>query len=186
MVDLQTRLPGSEETWRYDAPPPRFPPSLIPSGQGSTWERLVEWRQRHLLRERRARDFFASAMNPVRGLPVAPARDVIGFMSGLLRSRWFMFAALLVFNGLAAVAGLAVPKILGTVVDAAATPATLGAQVTRLSLLVAGVVVLQAVLAFFARWTANLFGQDILASAREYVVRTVLGLPLGKVESQLG
>ena len=183
MPDLKTRLEGSEETWRSGPPAPRYPPSLVPSGTGSTADRLREWRRRHLLRERRAQEFFASAMNPERGLPVAPARSVIGFMSGLVRSRRALFVALLAFNALAAVAGLAVPKLLGTVVDAAATPETLGAKVTGLSLAVCGVVVLQASLAFLARWAANLFGQDILASAREYVVRTVLGLPLGKVES---
>ncbi len=46
-----------------------------------------------------------------------------------------------------------------------------------------GVVVVQAILTFFALWMSTLFGQDLLAEAREYVVRTVLGLPLGKVES---
>ena len=30
---------------------------------------------------------------------------------------------------------------------------------------------------------STLFGQDLLAAAREYIVATVLRLPLGKVES---
>ncbi|MBA3527718.1 MAG: ABC transporter ATP-binding protein [Propionibacteriaceae bacterium] len=183
MSDLMTRLDGSEGTWRSGPPAPRFPESLIPSGVGSVGERLGAWRRRHLLRENRAQDFFASAMNPERGLPVAPTRAVIGFLSELLRSRRGMFVALLVLNGLAAAAGLAVPRILGAVVDAAASPGTLAATLNRLVLALAAVVLVQAALAFFARWAASVFGQDILASAREYVVRTVLGLPLGKVES---
>jgi ABC-type multidrug transport system fused ATPase/permease subunit len=183
MTDLKTRLDGSEETWRDGPPGPRFPLSLNPTRQGSIGERAVAWRNRHLLRERRARSFFASAMNPERGLPVAPARAVIGFLATLLRSRRLMLAALLVLNALAAVAGLAVPKILGWIVDSAAAPGTVPAALDRLALAVAGVVVLQAVLAFLARWAASVFGQDVLASAREYVVRTVLALPLGKVES---
>ncbi|MET0695769.1 MAG: ABC transporter ATP-binding protein, partial [Propionibacteriaceae bacterium] len=183
MSDLKTRLEGSEETWRSGPPPARFPDSLVPSRSGSFGSRLGEWRQRHLLRERRADEFFASAMNPVRGLPVAPARAVIGFMAGLLRSRRLILVSLLVLNGLAAVAGLAVPRLLGQVVDATDDLTTLANAAMTLSLTVAGVVVLQALLAFAARWSANVFGQDILASAREYVVRTVLGLPLGRVES---
>ena len=42
---------------------------------------------------------------------------------------------------------------------------------------------MQAILTFFALWMSVIFGQDLLSEAREYVVRTVLGLPLGRVES---
>ncbi len=41
----------------------------------------------------------------------------------------------------------------------------------------------QALLTFVAQRTSTLFGQDLLASAREYIVRTILQLPLGRVES---
>ena len=50
-------------------------------------------------------------------------------------------------------------------------------------LAVVGVVLLQTLLTFGARWISSLFGQDLLAEAREYIVRVVLRLPLGKVES---
>jgi ABC-type multidrug transport system fused ATPase/permease subunit len=180
MSDVKTR---SEETWRAGPPAPRFPGSLVPSKTGSAGHRLAAWRQRHLLRERRAKEFFGAAMKTERGLPVAPATSVIGFLSGLLRTRRSMVIALVVMNGLAAVAGLAVPKILGSLVDAATSGAALAGTVDRLALAVAGVVLAQAAFAFLARWASSVFGQDILASAREYVVRTVLGLPLGKVES---
>ena len=52
-----------------------------------------------------------------------------------------------------------------------------------LALAVTGVVVMQAILTFFALWISVIFGQDLLSEAREYVVQTVLGLPLGRVES---
>ena len=42
---------------------------------------------------------------------------------------------------------------------------------------------LQALLTFLALRTSVIFGQDLLAEAREYIVRTVLRLPLGRVES---
>jgi ABC-type multidrug transport system fused ATPase/permease subunit len=94
-----------------------------------------------------------------------------------------MITALLVLHALAALAGLVVPRILGSLVDQAAAGGTLAATLNGFALAVAGVVVLQAILTFFALWMSTLFGQDLLSEAREYVVRTVLGLPLGKVES---
>ncbi len=45
-----------------------------------------------------------------------------------------------------------------------------------------GVVAAQAVATFMAQWVSTLFGQDLLASAREFIVGTVLRLPLGQVE----
>ena len=92
-------------------------------------------------------------------------------------------AALLVLHALAAIAGLVVPRILGELVDQAAAPGTLAATLNGLALAVAGVVVVQALMTFLALRTSAVFGQDVLAEAREYVVRTVLGLPLGRVES---
>jgi len=182
MPDLETRLRGSEETWRAGPTPPRFPERLIAERQGPPKARLREWRQRHLLREQRANDYFAASRNPEHGLPVAETRAVTGFIGGLLRDRKRLITAVLLLNGLAAVAGLAVPRILGQLVDAAATGGTLSATLNGLALAVAGIVVAQALLTFLARWSSSVFGQDLLASAREYVVRTVLGLPLGKVE----
>jgi len=55
--------------------------------------------------------------------------------------------------------------------------------VDALALAVTSVVVVQEIQTFFALWMSTIFGQDLLAEAREYVVRTVLGLPLSKVES---
>jgi ABC-type multidrug transport system fused ATPase/permease subunit len=94
-----------------------------------------------------------------------------------------MITAMILLHALAALAGLVVPRILGSLVDQASAGGTLAASLNGLALAVTGVVVAQAVLTFFALWMSTLFGQDLLAEAREYVVRTVLGLPLGKVES---
>ena len=84
---------------------------------------------------------------------------------------------------LAAIAGLVVPRLLGALVDEASAAGTPASTLDGLALAVAGVVVLQAVLTFLALRTSVIFGQDLLAEAREYIVRTVLGLPLGRVES---
>jgi ABC-type multidrug transport system fused ATPase/permease subunit len=183
MTELQSVLPGSAETWRSTAPTPQVPEELLPPKSGSPAVRLRAWRHRHLLRERRAEEFFADSRKPDLGLPVADRRDVGAFASRLLKSRRFMITALLVLHALAAMAGLVVPRILGSLVDAASAGGTLAATLNGLALAVTGVVVLQAILTFFALRMSVLFGQDLLAEAREYVVRTVLGLPLGRVES---
>ncbi len=183
MADLQTGLRGSAETWRSNPPAPEVPEELLLPRRGSVRLRLRAWRQRHLLRQRRAEEFFAASRNPDRGLPVADRREVGAFASRLLRTRRAMITALLVLHALAALAGLVVPRILGSLVDQASAGGTLANTLNGLAMAVAGVVVLQAILTFFALWMSTLFGQDLLSEAREYVVRTVLGLPLGKVES---
>ena len=183
MADLQMGLRGSAETWRSTAPAPEVPAELLPPRSGSVRSRLRAWRQRHLLRQRRAEEFFAASRNPDRGLPVADRRAVGAFASRLMRTRRLMITAMILLHALAALAGLVVPRILGSLVDQASAGGTLAASLNGLALAVTGVVVVQAVLTFFALWMSTLFGQDLLAEAREYVVRTVLGLPLGKVES---
>jgi ABC-type multidrug transport system fused ATPase/permease subunit len=183
MTDLQSALSGSAETWRSTESTPRVPEALLPPQSGSPRSRLRAWRQRHLLRERRAEEFFADSRKPDLGLPVADRRDVGAFTSRLLSRRRWIITALLLLHALAAIAGLVVPRILGSLVDAVSAGDTLAATLNGLALAVAGVIVMQAFLTFFALWVSVIFGQDLLSEAREYVVRTVLGLPLGRVES---
>jgi ABC-type multidrug transport system fused ATPase/permease subunit len=183
MTDVQTGLRGSAETWRSTPVSPPVPEALLPPRSGSPAARLRAWRQRHLLRARRAEEFFAASRAPERGLPVADRRDVGAFASRLLGTRRFMITVLLVLHALAALAGLIVPRILGSLVDKVSAPGTLASTLDGLALAVAGVVVVQAIMIFFALRMSVIFGQDLLAEAREYVVRTVLGLPLSKVES---
>ena len=184
MSDLQTGLRGSTETWRSMPPTPQVPEALLPPRRGSLVARLRAWRQRHLLRERRAEEFFANSRKPDLGLPVADRRDVGAFASRLLGRRRWMITAMLLLHALAATAGLVVPRILGFLVDAVSDGGTTSVRtLDGLALAVTGVVVVQAILTFFALWMSVLFGQDLLSEAREYVVRTVLGLPLGRVES---
>src|SRR5918997_1240641 len=114
---------------------------------------------------------------------VADRKDVGRFFGDLIRRRRGPVIVLLVLHALAAVAGLVVPRILGRLVDQAAAGGTLAATLNGLALAVAGVVLAQALMTFLALRTSAVFGQEVLASAREYVVRTVLALPLGRVES---
>jgi ABC-type multidrug transport system fused ATPase/permease subunit len=183
MTDLATRLPGSAQTWRSARAEPRVPAALRPPETRSAGDRLRAWRSRHLLREQRAADTYAASRQPERGLPVASTPAVVAFLKDLLADRRWMVGVLLGLHGLAAVAGLVVPRILGTLVDRAAEPGTPVAQLTSLGLAVGAVVVMQAVLTFGALTASTVFGQDVLAGAREHIVRTVLRLPLGRVES---
>jgi ABC-type multidrug transport system fused ATPase/permease subunit len=180
---LRSGPEGSAETWRTEPPAPRVPEELRPPETGSVFDRLRAWRRRHLLRERRAQDYFAASRRPERGLPVADRHAVWSFFTGLLRSRQRTVVALVVLHALAAIAGLVVPRILGGLVDRAAAPGTLNASLNGLALAVAGVVVVQAVMTFLALRISAILGQGVLADAREHTVRTVLGLPLGRVES---
>jgi ABC-type multidrug transport system fused ATPase/permease subunit len=191
MTDLQddvaaasrSLLPGSAETWSSGPEEAAVPAVLVPPYHGTARSRLQAWRARHLLREQRARDYFRTSRRPERALPVANSTEVLAFLTRLFTSRRFLVTALLVLHALAAVAGLVVPRILGRLVDAAASAGSLAAQLDGLALGVAAVVVTQALLTFLALRTSVRFGQDLLAEAREYIVRTVLRLPLGRVES---
>ncbi len=178
-------LASSAGTWRQRADdPPRVPAELTPPGAGADWPtRLRALRRRHLLREQRAERVYAESRQPARGWPVADNAAVVRFFGDLLRGRRGIFAAMVVFNGLAAASGLLVPRLLGDLVDETAHGAASLESVTSLALTILAVVAMQAAFTFGGQATAALFGQDLLASAREYVVGVLLRLPLGRVES---
>jgi len=161
---------------------PVVPPELYPPVAAGPRERWRTLRQRHDLRRQRAEDTYAASRNPVRGWPVSGNRAVIGFFRDLVSRRRGVVVALLVLNGLAAAAGLVVPRLLGELVNGTVEPGS-GPGLDTLALLVVGVVLTQAGLTFLAQRTSTLFGQDLLSGAREYVVRVILRLPLGAVES---
>ena len=184
-VQIDDPLATSAVTWldRPDAVV-RVPP-LLTDRRGGPRERFTSWTARHALRAERARDFYARSRNPERGLPVASNRSVVDFLSRLMRTRRRVFAGLVVANVAAAAAGLVVPRLLGDLVNQAASGTSrtdLAGSLDAIALGVGGVVIVQAVLTFLARWMSAVFGQDLLAEAREYIVRTVLRLPLSRVE----
>lgn len=185
---MSSPLRDSAQTWREptSAASP-IPDELRPPAQGtvSLRERYRRLWARHALRRRRAEDYMASSLNPERGLPVAAAETVVAYLRGLLQQRAVLLGVVVLANALAAAAGLAVPMLLGSlvdqVVDAAGAPP--GGTITTFILVVTGVLVAQAALSFLAKWLAAVLGQGVLAEAREHIIRAVLRLPLGKVES---
>ncbi|MCW3159134.1 ABC transporter ATP-binding protein [Micropruina sonneratiae] len=183
-------LSASASTWSDEPNAFRLPPELAtPSRRGpiamlaDPVGQLRGLATRFRIRQRRAQEFFAASRNPERGLPVAHNSRALEFVRGLLATRKGLLAAVIGFNVLAATAGLVVPRMLGDLVDDVAAGTTPLAAVDAIIMGVAGVVVLQSVLTFAARRVSAVFGYDMLAAAREEIVRTVLRLPLGRVES---
>ncbi|HEX5860627.1 MAG TPA: ABC transporter ATP-binding protein [Nocardioides sp.] len=175
-------LATSAETWSdHAADPPPVDPRLTPPSDATPFERFAAWRVRHHLRRLEADRVYLDSRSPERGWPVAGDRVVLRFFRDLISDRRRMFAALVVLNGMAAATGLVVPRLLGSLVDR--TFAEDGTGLDRLAILVVLVVCAQALFTFLAQWASTLFGQELLASAREYIVRTILRLPLGQVES---
>ena len=183
MTDLLTEvLPGSAESWREGTPPPRVPASLIVDRTLSPRARLAAWKRRHAERGAHARQVFHDSRHPERGLPVARAPRAFAFVRDLLRTRKASVALMLTFNALAAAAALAIPKVLGDLVDAATSGSALG-QTDAVLLGILAFVIAQAIFTFAAKRASAVLGYDLLAAARESVVDTVLRLPLGRVEA---
>jgi ABC-type multidrug transport system fused ATPase/permease subunit len=179
-------LATSAQTWREPGDrEPAVPPELVPPRGAGRAERLSALRRRHLLRERRARATYAASRSPERGWPVADNRVVLAFFRGLLRERRTEAFWLVALNAMAAGAALVIPRLLGTLVNRTVeggARASQIAQLDHLALVIVGVVCAQAGLTFLAQRISTVFGQDLLSSAREYIVSTVLRLPLGRVE----
>ena len=180
MSDL---LATSAATWRDNSlDPPVLPPELTASTRdASPSTRLRALRVRHRVRRERAERVYADSRSPARGWPVADDRAVVRFVAALIRERRRSFAALVVLNALAAVAALTVPRLLGALINRVTAPGT-ATGVGSLALVIVAVIVAQAAFTFAGQVTSTLFGQNLLASMREYVVETILRLPLSRVE----
>jgi ABC-type multidrug transport system fused ATPase/permease subunit len=179
-------LASSAATWREPGDmEPVIPPALVPRAGGRWRERASALRRRHLLRQERAQQTYAASRSPERGWPVADNGVVLAFLGGLVRQRRAEVFWLVALNALAAAAALVVPRLLGTLVNRTVEGGARAAQIAHLdhlALLIVGVVCAQALLTFLAQRISTVFGQDLLSSAREYIVSTVLRLPLGRVE----
>lgn len=175
----------AESSWRESEPVrSQVAPELKDSHQGGPASRIEGLRNRHRLRREEAEQIYEDSRHPRRGLPVAPDRDVLDFLGDLISRRRGLAIALLSANVAAAVAGLFVPRVLGGLVDRVQRGGPgVGRVVDAMALGVLSIVVAQALLNFAARVTSTVFGQSMLAEAREFVIRTILRLPLGKVES---
>lgn len=121
-------------------------------------------------------------MSSSTALPVAGSRSVRRYARELVRKHPRMVWGALLLHVLAAVAALAAPRLLGDLVEAVEHGTTTD-HVDRIMLLLAGFVVVQAVLTRYARYVSQVLAEKVLADLREDFVGSALALPLGTIEA---
>lgn len=114
-------------------------------------------------------------------LPVADRRTVRRALREMIGRHRRAVGIVLALHSAAAVAGLAPPWLLGTIVDRVTAGATV-ATVDRLALAIAGCVVVSALLSRYAQYAGHRFGERAVAELREEFVSRTLGLPVSVVE----
>lgn len=114
-------------------------------------------------------------------LPLAGPADVRRAAAGLVRADRRAFAGVLALNGLAALAGLAGPWLLGRIVDGVRDGGGV-AVVDRLAPVILLCAVTQLLLSRWARYVGHRFGERTLARVRERFVDRALALPSSVVE----
>ncbi len=115
-------------------------------------------------------------------LPVADKIAVRRYAVELARRHPHLLGSAVLLHGLAALAALAAPRLLGDLVESV-EDGTTTAAVDRIVLILAGFVVLHGVLTRFARYVSHVLGEQVLAELREDFVGNALSLPVGVVES---
>ena len=114
-------------------------------------------------------------------LPVAGPDTVRREATVLLREHRRSLTGVLGLHGLAAVAGLAGPALLGRLVDDVRRGVGMGA-VDRIALVLAAAIVVQTGLTWAARRQSFVLGEKVFAQLREQFVQRVVALPLSTVE----
>ncbi|MGC5627312.1 ABC transporter ATP-binding protein [Georgenia sp. Z1344] len=114
-------------------------------------------------------------------LPVADTRTTTRQGLAFLKGHAGQLAVVVLVQSLAAVAALAMPWLLGRLVDSVATGTT-AAEVDRTALWLVAAVVAQTLLAAWAHRASLVLGEQLFAELREDFLRTVTHLPLSTVE----
>ncbi|ALO65331.1 multidrug ABC transporter ATP-binding protein [Arthrobacter alpinus] len=114
-------------------------------------------------------------------LPVANSAQVKAEGLRLMGMHKKPLAGVVGLYGVAAVAGLAGPFLLGRLVDAISVGTTTG-FVAMVALALAGFVIVQTVLARWARRKGMILGEKVFAQLREEFMEQVTSLPLSTVE----
>ncbi|GAA4417540.1 ABC transporter ATP-binding protein [Georgenia halophila] len=114
-------------------------------------------------------------------LPVADAAMVRARSFALLRQHRGKLTRVVGLQALAAIAALALPWLLGDLIDAVAAGTTTD-YIDRLGLVLVGVVLVQAFVVRYAHRDAMILGEEVFAQLREEFLGTVTHLPLSTVE----
>ncbi len=115
-------------------------------------------------------------------LPVADGFAMRRYVRSLARRYPRLLGGAVLLHGLAAVAALAAPRLLGGLVEAV-EKGTTTSHVDEVIALLAVFLVLQTVLTRYARYVSQVLGERVLAELREDFVGNALALPVGVVES---
>jgi ABC-type multidrug transport system fused ATPase/permease subunit len=114
-------------------------------------------------------------------LPVAGSAEIRRHARRLARRHPRTLAVALVLHGLAAVTGLAAPRLIGGLVEDVQNGTTV-AKVNQVILVIAVFIVAQSLLTRWARFKSFALGEQVLAELREDFVDNALALPIGTVE----
>jgi len=115
-------------------------------------------------------------------LPVSSPASVRRYVVSMLRSERRGLTALLLIQGVATLAGLVGPRVLGSLVDVVADHHGTASTVFVAVGIFAGALLVQAELTRIAAFRAAVLGERLLADLRDRFVSGVLKLPLGVVE----
>jgi ABC-type multidrug transport system fused ATPase/permease subunit len=114
-------------------------------------------------------------------LPVAGSAEIRRHARRLARRHPRALLIALGLHGLAAVTGLAAPRLIGDLVEDV-QHGTTAAKVNLVIVVIAGFIVAQSLLTRWARYRSFALGEQVLAELREEFVDNALALPIGTVE----
>jgi ABC-type multidrug transport system fused ATPase/permease subunit len=114
-------------------------------------------------------------------LPVADSAEVRRHARRLARRHPRELATTMVLHAMAAVSGLAAPRLIGGLVQDV-QQGTTAAKVNQVILVIAVFIVVQSLLTRWARFRSFALGEQVLAELREEFVDNALALPIGTVE----
>ena len=114
-------------------------------------------------------------------LPVAGPAEIRRHARRLARRHPRTLLVALLLHGLAAVSGLAAPRLIGDLVEDV-QHGTTAAKVNLVIVVIAGFIVAQSLLTRWARYKSFALGEQVLAELREEFVDNALALPIGTVE----
>jgi ABC-type multidrug transport system fused ATPase/permease subunit len=114
-------------------------------------------------------------------LPVADSADVRRHARRLARRHPRELATTMVLHAMAAVSGLAAPRLIGNLVQDV-QQGTTATKVNQVILVIAVFIVVQSLLTRWARFRSFALGEQVLAELREEFVDNALALPIGTVE----
>jgi len=114
-------------------------------------------------------------------LPVAGPTEIRRHARRLARQHPKALLIAMVLHALAAVTGLAAPRLIGDLVEDVQNGTTAG-KVNQIILVIAVFIVAQSLLTRWARFRSFALGEQVLAELREDFVDNALALPIGTVE----